>query len=187
MLGTELLETLLASYAECYDIQRDYPLQDAVYPAYAKFNVTSAKYVLMKKAELWRVNCFEHAFFSVVSSLQTEDLQKLRRQITEYMEPQLVRSGAKYPPPNHMYTFLTAIFISEGRVSPEAKKEVQRFRYFKNYLASIRGYSEARLLVFDLEAGEIFGNRAAKEMVKGYRKAGILKKEKNWNLGRNLK
>ena len=165
MLGTELLETLLASYAECYDIQRDYPIQDAVYPAYAKFNVTSAKYVLM----------------------QTEDLQKLRRQITEYMEPQLVRSGAKYPPPNHMYTFLTAIFISEGRVSPEVKKEVQRFRYFKNYLASIRGYSEARLLVFDLEAGEIFGNRAAKEMVKGYRKAGILKKEKNWNLGRNLK
>lgn len=187
MLGTELLETLLASYAECYDIQRDYPIQDAVYPAYAKFNVTSAKYVLMKKAELWRVNCFEHAFFSVVSSLQTEDLQKLRRQITEYMEPQLVRSGAKYPPPNHMYTFLTAIFISEGRVSPEVKKEAQRFRYFKNYLASIRGYSEARLLVFDLEAGEIFGNRAAKEMVKGYRKAGILKKEKNWNLGRNLK
>ena len=176
MLGTELLETLLASYAECYDIQRDYPIQDAVYPAYAKFNVTSAKYVLMKKAELWRVNCFEHAFFSVVSSLQTEDLQKLR-----------TRSGAKYPPPNHMYTFLTAIFISEGRVSPEVKKEAQRFRYFKNYLASIRGYSEARLLVFDLEAGEIFGNRAAKEMVKGYRKAGILKKEKNWNLGRNLK
>lgn len=42
-------------------------------------------------------------------------------------------------------------------------------------LASIRGYSEARLLVFDLEAGEIFGNRAAKEMVKGYRKACILK------------
>ena len=93
MLGTELLETLLASYAECYDIQRDYPIQDAVYPAYAKFNVTSAKYVLMKKAELWRVNCFEHAFFSVVSSLQTEDLQKLRRQITEYMEPQLCGRG----------------------------------------------------------------------------------------------
>lgn len=42
-------------------------------------------------------------------------------------------------------------------------------------LASIRGYSEARLLVFDLEAGEIFGNRASKEMVKGYRKACILK------------
>lgn len=53
-----------------------------------------------------------------------------------------MRSGAKYPPPNHMYTFLTAIFISEGRVSPEVKKEAQRFRYFKNYLASIRGYSE---------------------------------------------
>ena len=30
MLGTELLETLLASYAECYDIQRDYQIQDAV-------------------------------------------------------------------------------------------------------------------------------------------------------------
>ena len=81
MLGTELLETLLASYAECYDIERDYPLQDTVYPAYAKFNATSAKYVLMKKAELWRVNCFEHAFFSVVSSLQTP----LCQQIVEHL------------------------------------------------------------------------------------------------------
>lgn len=177
MSGTELLEKLLGAYAECYDIQRDYPLQDAVYSAYARFNVTSAKYVLMKKAELWQVNCFEHAFFSVVSPLQTEDVQTFRRQISEYMEPQLVRGGAKYPPPNHMYTFLTAIFISERRISPEVKREVQRFRYFKNYLAAIRGYSEARLLVFDLEAGEIFGNRAAREMVKGYRKSGILKQE----------
>ena len=65
------------------------------------------------------------------------------------------------------YTVLSFLTMFSYRELP--------FRYFKNYLASIRGYSEARLLVFDLEAGEIFGNRAAKEMVKGYRKAGILK------------
>ena len=37
MLGTELLETLLASYAECYDIQRDYQIQDAVHDFGALF------------------------------------------------------------------------------------------------------------------------------------------------------
>ena len=177
MLGTELLDKLLESYAECYDVQKNYPVQDSIYDAYAKFNVTSAKYVLMKKAELWRVNCFEHTFFSVVSPLQIEDLQNFRKQITDYMEPQLVRGGAKYPPPNHMYTFLTGIFISESRISPEVKREIKRFRYFKNYLAAIRGYSEARLLVFDLETGEILGNHAAKEMVKGYRKSCIIERK----------
>ncbi len=178
MSGTELLEKLLDSYADSYDILRDYSIQSHIYDAYAKFKVTSAKYVL-KKAELWRVNCFEHTFFSVASVLGQEALEQFSQHMQNYIEPKLVRGGAKYPPPDHMYTFMTGIFISEKKVSPSVKKTFQRFRYFKNYLAAIRGYSEARLLVFDLEAGEIFGNRAAKVMVRGYTRSHIIERKGN--------
>ncbi len=41
-------------------------------------------------------------------------------------------------------------------------------------MLTIRGYSEARILVFDLEERNIYGNRAAKDLVKGYKKARLL-------------
>ena len=109
MTGVNLLEKLLDSYQSSYDIDRAYDVDGDIYDAHASFNVTSAKYVLIKKAELWRANCFEHVFFRVL-----------------------------------------------------------------DYRFAIRGYSEARLLVFDLENHKVFGNRAAKDLVKGYTKARII-------------
>lgn len=173
MTGNELLEKLLDSYKSSYDIERSFDVNGDVYDAYAKFNVTSAKYVLVKKAELWRANCFEHTFFRCQSGLRHKDLEKFRGQIMSYIEPTLVCGGKKCPEKDHMYTFITAIFICEDGVPEDVKKEVKRFRFFKNYRMGIRGYSEARLLVFDMKNKKIFGNQAAKALVKGYSKAGV--------------
>jgi hypothetical protein len=54
MTGQELFEKLLESYRSAFDITRPFDVNGDIYDAYAAFNVTSAKYVLVKKAELWR-------------------------------------------------------------------------------------------------------------------------------------
>ena len=64
MKGHELLEKLLQSYQAAFDITRPYDIEGDRYEAYAAFNVTSAKYVLVKKAELWRADCFEQRISS---------------------------------------------------------------------------------------------------------------------------
>lgn len=171
MTGKKLLDRLLESYKSSYDIEPDFDINGDIYDAHARFNVTSAKYVLVKKAELWRADCFEHAFFKCLDLLEVKDVEKFREEVTAYIEPVLVRGGKKLPEKNHMYTFMTVLFICENGVSKEAKKAVTEFKYIKNYRLSVRGYSEARILVFDLKEKEIFGNRAAKDMVKGYLKA----------------
>lgn len=173
MTGDYLLGKLLDSFQNSYDVERTCDINGDIYDAYARFNVTSSKYVLVKKAELWRAKCFEHVFFCLRNKLEKEDIEKFGKQIDEYIEPQLVRGGARWPEKDHMYTYMTAIFICE-EVSEEVEKMVKQFRYMKNYLFTIRGYSEARILVFDLKKQKIFGNRAAKELVRGYKKAGIL-------------
>lgn len=71
---------------------------------------------------------------------------------------------------DHMYSFITGIFFSEEGISEEAKKEIRKFKFFKNYRFGIRGYSEARLLVFDMENRKVAGNRAARALIQGYRK-----------------
>lgn len=40
----------------------------------AGFSMTSAKYVLVKRAELWRAHCFEHAFFQCREEIHAGDL-----------------------------------------------------------------------------------------------------------------
>lgn len=175
MTGTKLLEQLLDSYQSSYDITKPFAINGDVYDAYAGFHVTSARYVLIKKAELWQANCFEHTFFRCAEHLTCNDLTSFRRHVTGFIEPELVRKGKKNPAKNHMYTFMTGIFISETGISEDVSKEIRKFKYIRNYLFNIRGYSEVRLLAFDLENHKILGNAAAKDLVKGYNKAGIFR------------
>ena len=174
MTGRELFERLLASYESSYDIEQACSINGDIYDAYAVFSVTSARYVLVKKAELWRANCFEHVFFHVKDNLTEADIERFGTQAATYIEPQIVRGGKRWPERDHMYTFITAVYICENGVSDEAKRAVKHFSFVKNYKWTIRGYSEARIIVFDMAGGQVFGNRAARDLVKGYTKAGVI-------------
>lgn len=170
MTGQELLEKLLVSYQSAFDITRPYDVNGDTYDAYAAFNVTSAKYVLVKKAELWRADCYEHTFFSCRDTMCAQDLDRFKEEIVNYIEPELVREGKDCMEKDHMYTYITGIFLCEQGVSEELKQEIRRFKYFKNYRLGIRGYVQARLLVFDMKNQKVIGNRAARELIKGYKK-----------------
>ena len=172
MTGEDLLETLLESFQASYVVERACDINGDIYEAYASFRAANARYVLVKSAELWRAECFEHVFFRINRmELAAETVDLFRRQIIDYIEPTLVRHGEKWPPENHMYTYMTMIYICENGVSEEAARRIRSFRYVRNYKMSIRGYSEARILVFDLKNRKLLGNRAARELVKGYKKS----------------
>lgn len=173
MTGQEFMEKLLESYQSAFDITRPYDVNGDIYDAYAAFNVTSAKYVLVKKAELWRANCFEHTFFACRDTVTAGQLRKFGEDIATYIEPELVRGGESCTPEHHMYTYITGIFICEDGITKDVENEVKKFRFFKNYRMGIRGYSEARLVIFDMKEHRVLGNRSARDLVKGYTKAGI--------------
>lgn len=170
MTGQELFEKLLESYRSAFDITRPFDVNGDIYDAYAAFNVTSAKYVLVKKAELWRAVCYEHTFFACRDHLDTADLSRFRKEIEEYIEPQIVRGGRDCMEKDHMYTYVTGIFFADAGITPELKKEIKRFKYFKNYRMGLRGYCEGRLLVFDMKNERVLGNSAARDLIKGYKK-----------------
>lgn len=171
MTGQELLDKLLEYYSSSFDITHPYEIGGDTYEAYAGFNVTSSKYVLYKKAELWRTYCYEHVLFRLKKQVGPEDILRFFQHVVEYMEPQLVRQGERCPQPNHMYSYMTGIFISEQGISPETAREVKKLKFRKNYRFAVRGFSEARIVIFDLENKKIIGNPAAKEVVKGFRKS----------------
>ena len=128
------------------------------------------KYVLSKKAELWRISCHEHAYFKAVEELNDQDVETFLTDLTEWIEPKVVREGKEVPDTDHMYTLVTGIFFADKPVADSVKKKIRKYKYYKNYRFSLRGYCQVRLLVFDTAEQKVFGNRAAWELVKGYAK-----------------
>lgn len=170
MTGNELLEKMIGSYRSSFDIERPYRINEDTYDAYARFDVSSVKYVLVKKAQLWKADCYEHCFFAHKELLTQMDLEHFHRNILEVIEPQMVRRGEPCTKKDHMYTYITGIFIAEDGITDEMKRVIRKFKFFKNYKLGFRGYSEARLLVFDMKKRRVLGNKAARELVKGYKK-----------------
>lgn len=165
------LNIVLAKYAGTFDIEKSRVMDGREYAAYAYFSSLGEKYVLVKKAKLWSVKAYEHAFFLTEDIVSPRLLTELMGHVTEYMEPVLVRRGEKYPEKDHMYTYLTFVILCRKTPDEAAKKAIKSFRFDKGYLFSMRGHAEVRLVVADMETEQIFTNGAGRSLAKMYKKA----------------
>ena len=159
------LNIVLAGYARSFDIYEDREVGGRKYRAYAFFSSLGEKYVLVKKAKLWSVKAFEHVFF-LEEMCTPELLQELMGRIQEYMEPELVRHGEKYPEKDHMYTYLTFVILCSETPAEETLRAIKNFRFDKGYMFSMRGHAEARLVVVDLKEKQVWTNPAGRSLKK---------------------
>lgn len=164
-----MFKKLFDIYSDSFDMTEKYRIGDVEYDAYGYCNITNSKYVLVKKAELWRALCFEYAFFKNVGVLTAGDIELFCRQVDDFIEPDLVRRGEKCTPKDHMYSYITAVFICEDGLTDEVARAIRKAKFFKNYMLSIRGYCELRIVAVDMKNETIVGNAAAKDLVKDYK------------------
>ena len=164
---SRILEKLLPTH----DIVRDYSVNGQVLPAYARYEAMNEKYVLSRKATLWKAGEYEHMlFFTVPAQGAPDSFTALAQQlITDYMEPVLARGNEKYPPRDHMRTFLTAVIVSEVSPSETLIRRIRKYRFDKGYQFSFRGFSQGRLVFVDLSAGKVYTSPAANDVAEFFR------------------
>ena len=160
----EYFKELLQRYRANFDITEDFALGEKTYPAYAKFLSIGEKYVLKKEARLWSIRAHEHVLFIKTESVDKNLLEEIRKTITDHMEPELVRRGARYPEKDHMCSYMSFVIVSETTPSEEVQKMIKRFHFDKGYLMSFRGHSEARIGCVCLDSETSITNYAAKEL-----------------------
>ena len=181
------LNRILEKLLPTHDIVRDYPADGQVIPAYARYEAMNEKYVLSRKATLWKAGEYEHVLFFTVpekaaaggpsdgaeqtaaSPVTPDTVTDLAQQlITGYMEPVLARDNEKYPPKDHMRTFLTAVIVSEESPSEALIRRIRKYRFDKGYQFSFRGFSQGRLVFVDLGAGKVYTSPAANDVAEFY-------------------
>ncbi len=157
------LSALKKAYSSSFDLTDGLLAGGKRFDLYGRFASTGEKYVLVKKAKLWEVQTFEHLLVFRAEDFSPADITDLVKLIDGTLEPDLVRGGEKYPPENHMMTYLTIVVLSGKGFSQEARDAVQRFSYTKNYLFTFRGRMETHLYLVDLSNGSVTYSRAGKE------------------------
>lgn len=169
----DFLQRILHYYAGSFDVTRPYALGGHSYAALAALHAHEDQYVRFVGTQLWAADSHEYTLFETYAdqSCTAADVERAARAIREEMEPLFVRSGQPLPPADHQYTWLTVVLLCEKAPDPAAIRAVQKFRFTRFYRFYLRGYSEGRLLLADLENGKIYTNAAGRGLKKLYRLA----------------
>lgn len=170
MNNAQYLDRLLLPYAGTFNIYMPYKINDKEYPAYGYFFSSVEKYVLVREANMWTSNSHEHVLFITVDEVTEEVLSDARSVMAEYFEPHLVRNGEKYPPQNHMYSYLTVAILSQKPVSKEMAKKIRRFKFEKGYMFNMRGFSQGRVICASMDDEKVITNYQGRNMKKLYKR-----------------
>ena len=169
MNSADYLNRLLLKYSGTFDIYQPYTILGREYPAYGYFFSHVEKYVLVRKANMWSADSYEHILFADPEELTDGHLEEYRQAIAEYIEPTLILKGESLPEPNHMYSYITIAVVTAKALSPEIKKAVRKFKFEKSYMHGIRGYSQARIAVASMEDEVVCVNSMGRSLKKMYR------------------
>ncbi|MCM1088110.1 MAG: hypothetical protein NC419_08140 [Muribaculaceae bacterium] len=169
MKSAEYLAQLLKRYESTFDIYQPYVIHGKKYPAYGYFSSHVEKYVLVREANMWSSDSYEHILFMETEEITGELLNEAYGIVKDYMEPVLVRKGNALPEQNHMYSYLTIAILSDRAVSKKMQKAIKKFQFEKGYRFSLRGFSQAHLICAAMEEEEVYGNYAARQSLKVFR------------------
>lgn len=175
------LNRLLVRYAGTFDLYTPYQIGGKTFPAYGYFFSHVEKFVLTRNANMWSSDSYEHILFLPLNEATPEDVAQMKQLLLEEVEPKLVLKGEEVPPPNHMYSYMSVILISDKKPSKETIKAVKKLSYDKGYMMNMRGFSQAQICLISIEDEKVYHNFAAHGKKKNLK--GIFKEVKEGRVG----
>ena len=150
------LNKLLDAYSHVYDIDRDVPVGDVVYPAMATYYLRDENYLISKQHVLSAVEQHEYLYFHLTDHLTAEDLQK------HIDRTKAAGLALVHPHKEHMFSNVGLVVLA-NTIDPEAKKLIRRTRFRKNYMLALHGWTEYQLAAMETSTNCFFSNPAGKE------------------------
>lgn len=175
------LNRLLVRYAGTFDLYTPYRIGGRTFPAYGYFYSHVEKFVLTRGANMWSSDSYEHILFLPVEEATADIVAQMKELLLEEVEPKLVLKGEEVPPPNHMYSYMSVILISEKKTSKDTIKAVKKLSYDKGYMMNMRGFSQAQICLVSIEDEKVYHNFAAHGKKKTLK--GIFKEVKEGRVG----
>ncbi|MCI2047358.1 MAG: hypothetical protein LKJ90_06550 [Faecalibacterium sp.] len=171
--AADYLGRILHYYAGSFDVQAPCTWNGRPYAALAAMHAHEDQFVHLVGTTLWEADSHEFTLFETYENAPptAEQVARSAGVIRDEMEPQFVRGGNPLPPSEHQYTWLTVVLIAQKAPDEAAIRAVQHVKQTKFYRFYLRGYSEARMVLVDLENRRLYTNAAGKTLKKVYQAA----------------
>lgn len=157
---THALEKVLRAYDRYYDVDRlpSSPLFDAR----ASFQLHDEQYVLVRSAKISEADSREQVFFAI--------REELTQSVYEELDTAAWEEGLSCvdPGPNHRNTDIILIILT-NHLSEEAGKTIRKRRRYKSYRLGLRGWSDFRVIAYELSSGMMVTNRQGRMLEKTLR------------------
>jgi hypothetical protein len=151
----QAVQQLLDCYAGYFDLAPALP-DEAPLVARMAFHAHSSKYVLSKKATLWEADSHEYVYLFSVPHL-TKEIYESCAELAYAQGMALVEPG-----PEHMYTYITALFLCDT-CDDDARKALKRCRRYKSFKLSYWGWADFHTGLAELSTGRTAANYSGRD------------------------
>lgn len=130
---------------------------------FAVHRLKSEKFFFTKKVNLYRIQNDEYILAKeLLKEVSVQEIAYYCDKLTAHL-PDMLHVTSE-----HMSSIVSLVLISESAISSEVKTFVEKKKYHKDFMFTLRGWADFALIVIDLEKEEIYNNKFAKQVIKNY-------------------
>lgn len=149
----EFLWRVLHAFERYYDIKHT---EDVTPPftAEAEFHSHDERYVLVRAAKVAEIDSHDFVFFAETENLTEEQLAKF--------DEAAWQTGISRVRPTfiHRNSDVTLVILADI-IDKDVFKKIKKLRHYKSYCFSFKGWSEYRVLAYEISSGKVVCNRIA--------------------------
>lgn len=143
-----------------FKVEENKSICGEIIPLYGFWNEYFGRTFLGKDKIIDRFECNEHCIVKELKYISEDNINSFINLL------KLGTSTLVKPHIEHKTTYVTGIVIYDNSkfIDESVKRKVRRFKYMKNYKLSIYGWSILRLVILDVQRGDVYYNKEGKEL-----------------------
>ncbi|MBN4056499.1 MAG: hypothetical protein COA82_06095 [Alkaliphilus sp.] len=158
----EYLKYIKNKLSGYFDIEERKKYGGTEYDLIAKSFIRSEKYIGSKKITIYAMESTEHVFVKQYTEFDVRKLEKYVATLVAATDS-LVEVKA-----DHMCTVITGVIVLANQIDEAIKKRVNTYKHEKSFMFGLKGWTYIRLVVVQLEGGEVVTNKRGKEISRFY-------------------
>lgn len=143
-----------------FHIEKDVIEDNIKFEMIARYHNISGRMFISKVDIIDQYETFENCYLKCIDVPEIKD-------ILEYFDIMIQKSKGINPGKDHFYTDVTGIIVAE-KLPLESENTLKKLKFGKTFRLMWRGFTTVRLICVELSTGNVFSNKAGREIKKVY-------------------
>lgn len=145
------LENSLKGY---FDLEYDKKVKGFKFDIVARFYQRSAKYMLLKEAEIYAFQTNQYIFYSMIDKIFNADRLKSYYNFLNENVDEIIDINEE-----HMSTIITLLFSTTYDLDDSTIKAAEKFKFHKTFKFGLKGWVDTRLFIVNPMTQKIYTNK----------------------------